>query len=334
MAARWVVLLLVFLAALFFFLSIAGIAAIMHRKTQPLGILLLGVPLALGVLVLGMVLIRYLAYREPIAQQPVLVSKLPRLPAIPPPPWSSEHSANTAAKKDVAAKKDTPAKKDSTATAPGKMGTISESRTTRASSPDRGNETSVPAPSPAATTPPPAPLKRPDWVDAQPGKVGDGYQMVAAVGPYTTRLECDEALPDQLQKTTAEYVELYLGAEAQGRATLADDYLRQHVVKEKWEETKSTSVGPMIQLHARLLFDAKANEQLKQNWRDAQVRDRLWLAGRWLAAVLAVLMGMWAILKTESAAEGTHRDRPATVLAMRLGLVVLVVVAVALVLLV
>ena len=41
--------------------------------------------------------------------------------------------------------------------------------------------------------------KRPDWVDAPQGKVGNAYQMVTSVGPYTTRLKCDRQLPGALR---------------------------------------------------------------------------------------------------------------------------------------
>lgn len=137
----------------------------------------------------------------------------------------------------------------------------------------------------------------PDWIDAAPGKVDEGYQVVVSVGPYTTRMECDQALPAQLQAAAAEYAQLYLGAEAEGRASLGDAFLLEHVVKEQWEETKTTSVGPMVVLHARAVFDTKANDQLKQNWREAVVADRLWLTGWGVGAILVVLIGVLVWLK-------------------------------------
>jgi hypothetical protein len=96
--------------------------------------------------------------------------------------------------------------------------------------------------------------------------------------------------------------------------TLSDDCLRRYVLKEEWEETKSTSVGPMVELHALLQFDSKTNRELEENWRNERIEDRLWLTGGGLGVLLVVLGGVFAVMKVDLATKGTRRARIALAL--------------------
>jgi len=156
---------------------------------------------------------------------------------------------------------------------------------------------------------PPSAPERPAWVDGSPKRADDVYQMTATVGPYTTRLECDQALPDELEKALADYVETYLGRRARGRVGLSPDYLRDHVVKADWEETRQTSVGPMIQLHVLLEFDSQVNDRLKERWRETVILERLGYLGAGVLAVLAVLAMLFSYLKIDLATGGVYRGR-------------------------
>ena len=99
--------------------------------------------------------------------------------------------------------------------------------------------------------------------------------MPVTVGPYTTRLECEAKLPDALEAAVAEYVEIHLGPDVAAGVRLPPDELRQLLVKEKFDETIDTSLGPMAQLHARLAFDTRAQERLREQWRQVLVAGRL-----------------------------------------------------------
>ncbi len=157
---------------------------------------------------------------------------------------------------------------------------------------------------------PPTPAQKlPDWVDAQPQRVGDAYQMVFVVGPYTTRLECDQAIDEPLARAVGEYADLYLGRDAAGKATLPVSFLRKHVIKDQREEIFQSSVGPMVRVHVRLLFDARTNTELKESYRRTIVEERLWYAGGGLGAILIVLAGCFAVLKFEQATGGNYRGR-------------------------
>ena len=80
--------------------------------------------------------------------------------------------------------------------------------------------------------------------------------MSIAVGPYTTRAECDAKLPDALQEALDQYAEVCLGGQVEGPVLLPPDQLRQ-LVKDRWEEVRQYSVGPMVRLHVLFGFDRK-----------------------------------------------------------------------------
>jgi len=131
--------------------------------------------------------------------------------------------------------------------------------------------------------------KRPDWVGAAPKNVDDAYYVTTKVGPYTTRLECDRALPEAVRTAATEYVELLLGPEAAGDVQLPRDELQLRLVRARWEEPVQSSFGPMVELHAQLVFDAKAREWFKDERDRVVVLNRLRIAAVGLAGVLGLL---------------------------------------------
>lgn len=165
------------------------------------------------------------------------------------------------------------------------------------------------APADAYATPPAAmtleseipldddPASEPDWVDAESGTVGDVYRMSIAVGPYSTREEIDQHLPDALQKSLDRYVGIcFVGEEIDRRLILPADYL-QGLVEKQWEETREYSVGPMITLHVLLEFDRKARDRVVDERRRLLVADRIWYAGLGFSAWIVILSVAYSTLK-------------------------------------
>ncbi len=177
-------------------------------------------------------------------------------------------------------------------------------------------------PLPAGT----APIEKPEWVDAPPGPVDGVYQTTVTVGPYTTRQECDDALPRELSKATTDYVETYLGAREGRRVSLSPEFLREHVVKAEWEESIQASVGPMIQVHVLLKYDGLVNARLKEEWRRAVISTRIMYAGAGLLAVMGTLLALFTFLKIDLITKGAYRGR--LKLAALAGILILVVGAI------
>ena len=161
----------------------------------------------------------------------------------------------------------------------------------------------------AGPSPSSRPRTRPAWVNAPPQLVGDAYQMSIAVGPYTTRAECDAKLPEALQEALGHYVDVCLGDQAVDDIRLPADYLRQQLVKAQWEETRQLSVGPMIWLHVLLQFDRKIKDRILEEHRQAIIGQRLHAAATWSAIGLALLTVAFGYLKIDLATGGVYRGR-------------------------
>ena len=150
---------------------------------------------------------------------------------------------------------------------------------------------------------------RPAWVNAPPQLVGDAYQMSIVVGPYTTRAECDAKLPEALQESLDQYVNVCLGDQAVDDIRLPADYLRQQLVKAQWEETRQHSVGPMTWLHVLLQFDRKIKDRILEEHRQAIIGRRLQAVATWSAMGLALLTVAFGYLKIDLATGGVYRGR-------------------------
>lgn len=296
------------------------VALLLNRRTRVFGLVLLAVGVCAPILLLGFRIERGRAYQEAVIQQAELnraqIKIQPSLPS-PSKPAPVGKDSLAGAKAAPSAEQAPPAgvdpkqqrgkgsvigalghalasavpHKDKKAPATVAAKTTSP-KTTTAKTAVKPDE-----PKPAVATPKkvdPAVAKRPEWVGAAPKFTDDAYIMSVTVGPYTTRLECEAKLPEALQPAVAEYVEIYLGPEAARAVRPSSEELRRQLVKEKAEETVQTSMGPMVQLHARLAFDTKIQEWLRDEWRGGIIAGRL----RRVAAALAIVLGLLALLFT------------------------------------
>jgi len=166
----------------------------------------------------------------------------------------------------------------------------------------------------------PAPaVHRPDWVEAEPRKVGGAYQMAIAVGPYSTRLECDRELPEELNRAIDEYVSVYIGPRACGHVRLPLQYIQDEIVKENWLEQKQVVISPkgqipekrvaMAQLHVLLEFDHAVNARIQEAWNTVVVRERLYGVGALTATLLVLLSTVYGYLRIDLATGGAYRGR-------------------------
>ncbi len=128
------------------------------------------------------------------------------------------------------------------------------------------------------------------------------------IGPYTTQAECEGKVQETLQKSLADYAELYLGGPAPPAGSFSAKDL-DALVKDRFEETIQSSVGPMIQLHLLLEFDRGVREGIQKAAERALIDRRLWRTGTCSAAVLALLAVALTYLKADLAAGGKHRRR-------------------------
>jgi hypothetical protein len=162
--------------------------------------------------------------------------------------------------------------------------------------------------------------QRPTWVGAAP-KTQDGcYTTSVSVGPYTSQLECDRALPNAIQAAARDYAGLALGAEA-ASVLLPEDALQQ-LVRDRWNEDRPMEIDGrsenMVMLHAKLVFDDTMRQRIKFEADRLVIQRRLQRVAVVFGGVLGVLGLAWSGLKLvtrrhESKAAGQESQRTAVV---------------------
>jgi len=156
------------------------------------------------------------------------------------------------------------------------------------------------------------PADRPDWVQAEPDRTAEGnYQMPISVGPFSTRVECDEALPAAMHAAVQQYVSTAIDPQAAGTIRLPLAYIRDHLVQGQYEEWREYEppLGKMAKLHVLLVFDREANARLEEAWERVVVGRKLWGVGSAAAVLLLLLSTAWAYLKIDLATGGSYRGR-------------------------
>ena len=159
------------------------------------------------------------------------------------------------------------------------------------------------APSPKNQAP------KPDWLNNPPRLIHDCYQVFVSTTPYATPLECSPELNQEIERAVDEYAARVLAGQAAGKIRLPMDYVRSHIVKSQYQEAVTTSVGPMVKLHALLEFDRETRSRIDRQWNDVLMVRRLRHAGGGLAGLLLVLSVAWGYLRTDVATAGAYRGR-------------------------
>ncbi len=164
---------------------------------------------------------------------------------------------------------------------------------------------------------------RPGWVDAPRWDPNyDVYQKVVSVGPYLTREECEQALPDEFDRAVADYIAGQWGPNAALNVSLPAEHVRKRMIYGEWVETIQNpldpsmrellgpgSQGPMMRLYMLVQFDRNANELIQEQWRQVVVVDRLWYIGTVVAMLLALLAIAYVLLRVDTTTAGACRGR-------------------------
>ncbi|OYV95746.1 MAG: hypothetical protein B7Z73_01985 [Planctomycetia bacterium 21-64-5] len=150
---------------------------------------------------------------------------------------------------------------------------------------------------------------RPAWMDAETGRVDNLYRTRITVGPYLSRTECENELPEALHKAVRAYAARLLGEEKAAHVALSDSYIDEHIVRGEWEERRQTTIDEMIYLHELLEFDGDAKQRIEGSYRQAVVSQRLAYTAAGGGAVLGLLTILFAYLKLDTLTRGYYTGR-------------------------
>ncbi len=157
-----------------------------------------------------------------------------------------------------------------------------------------------------------SPTPRPAWMDEPQGKRGsDGaYHKIASVELYRSRAECEEALPAELRKAVKQYIDQFLGDEGAAElVAMPVSDIHEHLIKGQWEEHTSDVLGPIVNLHTLLVFDGKANAEIKDRYQHARVAERLTSTGIGAGLLLGLLGTVFGYLKLDTLTRGYYSRR-------------------------
>jgi hypothetical protein len=160
----------------------------------------------------------------------------------------------------------------------------------------------ISSPPTASASPPSAPRRRPDWLGRALHRTSlDNGQQVfetgVSSGPYLTEAECERAIILAINDAVNKYVADYIPEATGQEIVLEPDYVNSQLVKDTYWETVNSTVAPMNQLHALLVFDSQVRGDLIDRAREATVGGRLHYAAAGTALALALLGGIYSLLK-------------------------------------
>lgn len=172
------------------------------------------------------------------------------------------------------------------------------------------------APQPAAAQPKAEPIRkqtagagRPTWMDEPTGKHDGVFRTIATAGPYSTPQECREKLNDAIQGAIEHYVNGFLPRRAGVKIDLPPSFIHNQLVRGEWLEQSEYSVGPMYNLHALLVFDQQANQEIDRQYHEGQVKGRLAYTGAGAGLVLALISTLFGYLKLDTLTRGYYTGR-------------------------
>jgi hypothetical protein len=155
---------------------------------------------------------------------------------------------------------------------------------------------------------------RPAWVDRPLGlkQAGKGFEATAVSGLYSTRGECKRAIIQPVNDLATEYVSENVPEAAEQGLALDRDYIWSKLVKAEYWETVDKSFGaethPMSQLHVLLAFDSQVGRDLADQAHQALVGSRLKDAAGITACSLALLGGVYLLLKRGTSPRTPHAE--------------------------
>ncbi len=166
-----------------------------------------------------------------------------------------------------------------------------------------------------------------EWIRMadQPGRMVEGaYVKVASSGRFLLAHECQPSLQAAIANEVRNYVGLRLGTKAEQRIDVPREWIESHVVKAgplEQDVASATVDGGGKRLHALLVFDQRAQEDLKAMLRDRQVQNRSLFAMLVLGGLVSVFGGVFGYLKVDTATKGYYSARLKFALAATLFLV-------------
>lgn len=136
------------------------------------------------------------------------------------------------------------------------------------------------------------------------------YHLTIHAGPHKNFTDCEAELDEKRQLALAEYADKLLGSDASERLDL-EQFIFEHKIPEnlRTEMTEDPQFGQMYNIYSDLTFDRNIQRELRSEYHDAVIGDRLKVTGVASASVLLLLSAVFGYLKLDNASRGYYRGR-------------------------
>ena len=139
---------------------------------------------------------------------------------------------------------------------------------------------------------------RPSWVDSPATMQAGVYRAVAVSGPYSTELECEDALTGPLRDEVMKYANRYLPPPTRYFAWSDMSYLRKLIDARYPEQVKSDYIDdPMWKLHVLVKIDPNDVAHFESVAHDARVHEAVAETSAGAACLLGVLAVIYGCLR-------------------------------------
>lgn len=136
------------------------------------------------------------------------------------------------------------------------------------------------------------------------------YHLTIHAGPHKNLDDCEAELAEKRQVALAAYAQKLLGPDASERLDFERFiYLNEIPESPETEITEDPQFGQMYNIHSELTFDRNIQQQLRSEYHDAVIGNRLKVTGVASASVLLLLSAVFGYLKLDNASRGYYRGR-------------------------
>ncbi len=151
----------------------------------------------------------------------------------------------------------------------------------------------------------------PESFSVTPGLTEQGaYHVTVHAGPHTNLSDCEAELAEKRHAALIDYAKKLLGTDAEERIDF-DRFEFQYMIHERrlTDTIDHPEYGPMYNLYAELTFDRQIQQQLRSEYHDSVVGDRLKFTGVASGSILLMLSAVFGYLKLDTLTRGYYRGR-------------------------